>query len=716
MARRKTNSPRHWQKYPNTYARTTDIWTTRYYNRKADPQFNLLGLDTTNDDFHKKEGSSPYLANVRYMGEREENQRAQVMSRKGTEFIGTLGEDDFRRPVELGTRYIGVYEGKAIQWRQLHNKILTGITVRLMNPEGASGYVKFSVRNSSSKKEVANGIVDTETISRNLYTEHSIRFMRPIIDSEVYIRAELVDDLTKEEAETRRIDRRTVRILAETSGDHEYAEYELPNTDDALVEVPYTWSGSPNVPLVGVMVNDWQNMKRNHPFTAQKKKWEAFPVFESGVVTIYKRDLVTNEVSVLSTLVSNNAKTVRFAQAEGFLYYVDGESPLRRVNLTTWATEDVIPKAGEITIPGVNPATLTAKPGASLIHFLNNRIYLSGFRDDPNLTIQSLIDDVKPRFEQYDASGRFYSPDQSPEASAASPITALADINNYLVIFRVDGISMYDRGGSTILEDTTQVTPEGSRVGVMNQEAVAQGKGNIFFYSPTEGVCRFGGSTYKVISNDIENWLDRIKRKEDVVLMYHNKRLRLYTSFTDNPNDTCLYYYSELEGRLPWYHDKNQPVLCAFADNETGEIYARHSEVASGMKLDTGFKDFDSVIEMEYHLNYRVPPTSSPEGKTVIRRVHVHEIADSDHSLFIGIDIDHRDQPIVWRKIAEARQKGDVNPDAIFQHTAEDGIEPYSIHCLVRCRMYQVRLKRYCYKDHSEVIGVNIEYGDRKAT
>lgn len=715
MARRKTGNPRHWERMPNTYARTTDVWTTRYYQRKVDPLFNLLGLNPASDDFHKKEGGSPFLKNVRFMGEREPEQRAQVMSRKGARFMGTIGEDRFPRAMSLGTSYLEVYEGKAIEFVMLHNKLLTGLSMRFQNHDDAKGYIKITVRRFSDREELGNAVIDPEAIGRENYTHHIVRLIQAVQDTQVRVRIELVDDLSADELETPRRQRRKVRILAVNEGNHERALYEVPNNNDALREIPYSWEQEPNIPLTGVMVNDWQPIPRNHPFTAQGKKFDAFPVRQSGMVVLYKRDLETGDISELSSQLHVDTQAVRFAQAEGFLYYVDGFSPLKRVNLTTWAVEDAIPQAGDITLPGVNPETLKAKEGASLIWKLNNRLYLSGFKDSPNLVIQSLIDDTKPRFDQFDASGRFFSPDESPESSAASPITAFADINDYLVVFRVDGISLYDRGGSTIYEDTRQITPEGSKIGVLNQEAVAQGKGNIYFYNQVEGVCRFGGNIYRVISGDIDPLIRRIKHKDKVFLMYNNQRLRMYHSYESEQADSCFYYYADLEGRLPWYRDTNTPVCSAYADDMTGEIHAVHSQVATLMTVDSDFKDFDSLIEMEYHTAYRVPPTSRPEGEIVIKRLHLHELADSEHSTYMGVDMDYQDIPAVWRKRITPGPKPERNPDAVFQPEAEGGITPVSIHTLIRGRMYQVRFKRYCWNETAEVLGITMEYGTKQA-
>lgn len=159
MARRRTASPKFWEKYKNVYARTSDTWQTRYYHRKADPVFEMLGLCTVPDDMHKKDGSSPYLKNVRYMGEREENQRAQVMSRKGAKRLGVVGESSISYREEDATSYLAIRQGSALQYPLTHNKRLTGITLWLNNSERAVGYIKITIRDISSGVEITNAVI-----------------------------------------------------------------------------------------------------------------------------------------------------------------------------------------------------------------------------------------------------------------------------------------------------------------------------------------------------------------------------------------------------------------------------------------------------------------------------------------------------------------------------------------------------------------------------
>jgi hypothetical protein len=713
MARRGSPTPRDFQRHPGIYARTSDTWTTRYYNRKSDPLFNMLGLDTNPDDFHKKDGSSPYLTNVRFMGEREAQQRAQVMSRKGALFKGTLGEDAFPRSISEGHLYINLFEGKAIEYILDHNKLLTGVSLHLYNEGKATGYVKITIRDFDTKLELANAVINTDDISRLNFSHHVVRLINVVTPTRVLVRLEILEDVDDDEPrDLASRNARSIRVLAE-SGEHEYALYDLPNVSDSLNEIPYTFQGDFGLPLTGVLVNDWEPMPRSEEVVSGGRKYLVFPVRRQGLVELYRQDVLNNSITLITNLVDARATAVRFAKAEGYLYYVDGFSPYRRVNLTTWAAENADAIPAEITIPGVDATTLTAKPGASLIHYLNNRIYLSGYKDDPNLVLMSLIDDIKPRFTQF--NDRFYSPDQSPEASAGSPVTALASQSDYLIIFRIDGTSMYDRGGSTILEDASQVTPEGAGLGVLNQEAVCQGNNNIYFYNPIEGVQRFGGSVNRTVSGDIENLLSRIQNKDKVFMIYQNQRVRMYFSFDGVVPDSCLYYYAELEGQLPWYMDVNTPISSAVASKDDKTIYAVHSQVPSTMEVDAAFTDFDSYIVLEYHTQYRIPPTSDPSGYTILKRLHLHEIVDTTHSVFIGLDIDHQDTPIVWRRFVEAISNEVPNPDAVFQHTAEPGTSVIDIMMYVRCRNYQVRLKRYCYKDQGEVLGVQMEYGNKEA-
>lgn len=712
MARSRSPSSKFWERHPGVYARTSDTWSTRYYHRKQDPIFDMLGLCTVPDVMHKKDGSSPFLRNVRYMGEREENQRAQVMSRKGAKRLGSIGESSIAYPQSEATSYLEIKQGKAIQWPLTHNRRLTGINLWLNNIERATGFMKITIRDANTQAEITNAVIDCDSIATLGYSLHEVYFIRSVLDSRLLVRVEIMDDVYNDELGNDELAQRGVRILAHNISGHEWAEYDVPNTNEALREVPFDFKPGATAPMTGTVISSWEPMLRSKEFVSGGREYVIFPVRRDGVVELYRADKATGAIAFVTSLVSDDAKAVRFAQAGGYLYYVDGISPLRRINLTTWAAEDAVPLQSEITVEGVDPNTLKAKEGASLIHWMDNRLYLSGFEDDPNLVLISLIDNVKPRYDQY--NDRFYSPDQDPQMSAANPITALADQSGYLIVFRLNDLSIYDRGSSTVMADATQVTPEGASLGVLNQEAVCQGKNNIYFYNAANGVQRFGGSVTRTVSQDIDNLIRRIKHKDSIFMLYANDKLHMFFSFDSKTPDSRFFYYPELASNLPWYMDDNTPISSAVAFNSESDIYAIHSEVATFMQMDTQFTDFDSYIELEYHTQYRLPPTADPNGFVYVNRLHLHEISNSTHSVFLALDLDHQDSPIVWRKYTVADTKPELNPDAVFQHTAEPGTTVFSIPMYTKCRRYQVRIKRYCYKDSSEILGAYVEYDTQR--
>ena len=101
MARRKTTPAEslyggaRWQGfYTDVYTRTSAPWQTRVgrRNRELASFVNLLGLNTAFDDLHKRDGESPYLRNVRYMGNKQTVQRAQITSRDGARLLGIKEE------------------------------------------------------------------------------------------------------------------------------------------------------------------------------------------------------------------------------------------------------------------------------------------------------------------------------------------------------------------------------------------------------------------------------------------------------------------------------------------------------------------------------------------------------------------------------------------------------------------------------------------------
>ena len=140
--------------YPDVYARRSENYQTRTGRRSREQTTfsNLLGLNTAFDDLHKSDGESPYLRNVRYMGERQTYQRAQVTSRDGAKLIATYGEEDHFNPQSEGETYLELFEGKAIRFEMPHSDTLTRLQLFVNNFEGAKGRVRVLFKNSKDEE------------------------------------------------------------------------------------------------------------------------------------------------------------------------------------------------------------------------------------------------------------------------------------------------------------------------------------------------------------------------------------------------------------------------------------------------------------------------------------------------------------------------------------------------------------------------------------
>ena len=120
MARRNSYQGDKWYMRPDqAYARTTG-WPTRYYQRKQTGSMvvALSGLNTTSDDFAKRQGESPYLWNARLNGTEEKRKRAQSMSRMGQEFLCLPDGIENTVTPDAGDLKVAIRENHDIRWLQ----------------------------------------------------------------------------------------------------------------------------------------------------------------------------------------------------------------------------------------------------------------------------------------------------------------------------------------------------------------------------------------------------------------------------------------------------------------------------------------------------------------------------------------------------------------------------------------------------------------------
>ena len=465
--------------------------------------------------------------------------------------------------------------------------------------------------------------------------------------------------------------------------------------------------------------------------------------------------------------INQKAAQVRMTQAGNELYFVDGYSKLQRINLDDWSISDAVPDATDVDTFGFAGAmywyansiivdgqnfwrckedhqggdtfdateqayweredlsSLTAWAGASLIYFLNNRLFLSGFYEptvgvdtpkaEPNLVIMSSITSVKPQYDMYNrAIEFFYVPDMASSQSAAAPVTAFSSIGDYLLIHTTDGIVIETVQSAVEFAGIQQSIPEGSQFGVLKQEHVAEGRNVVYFYNPSMGLMRTAGSTATVISGPIDSLMQRLtdSGKAAAHLTVTDDVLRFYVG-SDGHNTMSLVDYASIpQHRSYWFRDQNTPVTSTCIDVASNFYMAVHSEYPAMFILDESLKDFDCAILYEYYTKYIGVPNRLDH--VIVRRIHVTTLQTYQSSVYIGLDYDHNNKPIVWRKFITPTVKGTFYPEDIFGDDEESGATNLDIRILTTdTRFVQIRLKQYCYDFQAEILQVGFEYANR---
>lgn len=722
MSRRKTTpaeslytGARWKQFYPDVYSRTTQPWQTKVgrRNREFSSFSNLLGLNTTFDDIHKRDGESPFLRNVRYMGNKQTVQRAQVTSRDGARLLGA--RDAGTIPAYPEQYHIEMWEGQAIEFNiEPTDKMIVGGSLNIRNKEGAAGRLRVFLKQDHSSRPVCDANIALEGISKNEFVTRSFRFITPLkADKGLTLRLEVEGDIEPDAcgdiAEGRKI-----WITASGYKNHLAASYTSPNVNECMREEPYDWHEEPSIPCVTLTYSTGTPMKKGYMVCTDEGKFLVFPIKYNNEIQLWRFNVDTHVYTQIDTSggsVDSRAEAVRFAQGLGKLYFVDGYSPLQRIDLSTWKSELAIAKQEDIDEPDVTPEDMQAQPGASLILRINNRIWLAGFKEDPNFVQYSILNsltgtpDAKTenagvQYDQFSDISWFYSPDRSPKDSVCGPITALANFDGKLVIFRTNGCSIWKPGNE--FSSPSQQDMYSYNIGVESQEDVTNLNGQLFIYNRSEGVRRFTGADATYQSVQIDNELRKLPYDSPRFLFGHANKIRLYCDLKGRGYaDHNFIYFMMLANTSPWYCDDNTPVCWAVGDQNDDTIYAMHPLYPAIYEVDSEgqYTDFDSSITMQYHTAYKSPGELS--GWTIVHRVLLKLVASSTNIWYIGLDFNHEDNPAVWRKYVKQQEDDEEIPESIFENTAEAGTQTIDLMLRAKVRDFQVRVLVNCWRENA---------------
>lgn len=281
---------------------------------------------------------------------------------------------------------------------------------------------------------------------------------------------------------------------------------------------------------------------------------------------------------------------------------------------------------------------------ASLIMFHNNRLYLAGFRNDPNLVQISSIEAEGPNFTQFPY--RFYSPNRSPYDTSLNPITALTEYaSDQIMISLKNGYSIYATYGSkrsTGLEDNipTQVSTFTDSAGVQAQGDIVNYKGIIYSFDVKEGIRRFTGALWNRIPTSIDSHYDRVDMtKPRKMWGYANK---LYYNYTDaiDGKTKCIVWDMQLNyQQYPWFMDVDIP-FCDVRFDETEDLVGIHPDYPCVMKLyaEDTWRRMDTPIVFERHTKYMSLPGNA--GDIIVKRAHVKVIANANRWWWLSINGD----------------------------------------------------------------------------
>ena len=735
MSRKKVNSYEslyagaRWQRfYGDVYSRTTQTWQTRVGRRNYEFSTfnNLLGLNTAFDDLHKSDGESPYLRNVRYMGEKQDVQRAQVTSRNGAELLGIKSYET--TPAQKGEYYIDMWEGRAIEI-DLPKKdtLLIGGAINIRNIEGAEGRLRIFLR-PAGQREICDANIDLSVVNNTKYNKRVFRFINPInLKHGATLRFEIEGDMAPDDCGDFKNPRK-IRIETTGQGYHRSADYTRPNVEECMRETAYEWTDEPSTICFEQHTCKEVPMLKGTQVCTKDGKFLVFPIKNSDGITLWRFNVETKEFKQIDTSaapVDSRATAVRFAQGLGKLYFVDGYSFLQRIDLTSWKSELALAKQSDIDVEGVTPQDMQAQKGASLILRIRQRIYLSGFAEDPNFVQYSILNSLTGdpdnpsenagvQYDQFSDTSWFYSPDKSPKDTVCGPITALEQFEDNLIVFRKDGSSVRTIGSE--FNAPSMADSFAYNIGVERQEDVCNMNGNLYLYNRSEGFRRFSGAEATFQSAKIDNELRKIPADSPRFMIGHANKVRLYCDLEDRGYaDHSFLFMTILAQSSPWYCDDNTPVCWAVGDQTSDTIYAMHANYPAIYIVDSPdkYSDFDSSIDMEYHTPYKSP--GSMNGWTMLRRTILRIIASGTNAWYIGLDFDHKDKPAVWRKYVQYQEDEGVPAEAVFDANEQVGVKVVNLMLRAKVRDYQVRIKVSTYEDPAMLQMISSEVGSVRA-
>lgn len=378
---------------------------------------------------------------------------------------------------------------------------------------------------------------------------------------------------------------------------------------------------------------------------------------------------------------------------------------------------------GTKTIESVEFVDARPVIAASLIMFHNNRLFLSGFRNDPNLVQISSIEEDGPNFTLFPY--RFYTPNRSPYDTTLTPITAMVEYASDQIMFLGKTFftifQTYSSASSVGPEGNTpsQVSTYIDSAGVQDQGDVCNYKGVIYSYDQKEGIRRFSGATWGRLPTTIDSHYDRVDMTKPRKLWgFANK---LYFNYIDSIDGRakCIIWDMQMNyQQYPWFQDVDIP-FCDARFDETEELVGIHPDYPCIMRLyaEDVWARLDTPIVFRRDTKYLNLPGNAAD--IIIKRVHAKIINNANRWWWISINGDKQNltqfrghdkwyrQP-VWDTITV---KEPVETPFPFEDAFEENaiFRMSLMNLRLKCSSIQIRVKVKTFRAQANLVSTEAE-------
>lgn len=441
--------------------------------------------------------------------------------------------------------------------------------------------------------------------------------------------------------------------------------------------------------------------------------------------TWYDSDLGSTSGTYIFTY-TNNHWEYNDAQVSLSTYGITlvGGSPSEGSTITVIYT---VTEGGQKNIESIEFVDARPVIAASLIMFHNNRLFLAGFRNDPNLVQMSAIDAEGPNFTQFPY--RFYAPNRSPYDTSLNPITALTEVaNDQIMISLKNGFTLYQTYGSsksTGLEDfmPTQVGIFTDSAGVASQGDIVNYKGIVYSFDQKEGLRRFTGNLWNNVpaAQPVSSHYDRVDITKPRKMWGSNNKL--YFNYTDKVDGKykCLVWDQSMNYQTyPCFMDSDIP-FCDIRFDETEELVGIHPDYPAIMLhyAEDTWRRFDSPITLERHTKHLNLPGNAAD--IIVKRVHVKVLANANRWWWVAVSGDkqslyqERGKDVVYREPVWRNEVITEPSETAFP--IQDIHEQNSVYriSIMNLRLeresVQVKVKTKTFRNQASLLSVLIEVG-----